>query len=636
MNPPDGPPDPAALREFGDSNVVSLEERKARAGDCLPPDPPFECVGYSDGVCWVICHSQELRGFTDKGLGRNGISMICGDRQDWLLQHYPRPKKPTKANPSPRPDGFRPEAVADAIIAACHRMGVWSPQHKVRGRGAWLGDDGELIVHLGDCLMINGRTAPCGRRGSCVYTVRDRLPRPARAAQPAGPGGPGHELVRHLESWNFRRGRLDRLLMLGAHAQSWLGGAFEFRSHVVVTGDRGTGKTTCLQAMHHMHGPSLVLVSDASPAGLWQTLGNDALPCALDEFENEPGSDRAQAQLRLMRQASSGAVVLRGGADHRSAEFVVRSPFVFASVTMPPLLPQDRSRLVQVDFQPLTRVAYSALGLPELGRRLFRRMIDRWPDLQGRALPLWRAALMRAGWDGRGADLYGTLLAGADVALHDATPADFLADLVAELEETRLAHLADEVPEWRRLLDHLAATVVDPYRRGERQPLGALMLSSAGYGWGAVAREDGIQDPADRSEGQAEAAAGEHDAVTAANALASLGVRIDYREFDDEPYERRWLLIANCHPALSEVFKGTRWQSPPGVTGAWKQTLLRCPGARQLPHVTRFRGVASRAVALPLSAALAGLVGPEPSEGVVDRQRQRFRPDEPTEPGSLH
>ena len=49
--------------------------------------------------------------------------------------------------------------------------------------------------------------------------------------------------------------------------------------------------------------------------------------------------------LKLMRIASSGGLMLRGGDRHNPVEFRARSCFLFSSINTPPLRPQDLSRM---------------------------------------------------------------------------------------------------------------------------------------------------------------------------------------------------------------------------------------------------------------------------------------------------
>jgi len=105
---------------------------------------------------------------------------------------------------------------------------------------------------------------------------------------------------------------------------------------------------------------------------------------------------------------------------------------------MPPLEPQDLSRSAVCELLPLSGTTAPPVP-PEkmraLGASLRRRLIDHWPRLAG-TLETFRAALIEAGHRNRGADQYGTLLACAELVLHDR------------------AHVpAAELTKWKRLLD---------------------------------------------------------------------------------------------------------------------------------------------------------------------------------------
>jgi hypothetical protein len=636
---PGGPRDPRDLRDTsGGAVVVDFHRRRNAAFKHLPEGRPFEPVGVDGDTYYVIDANCRLRAMKPRDMSRNGISSLCGAQQAWLLQHFPRARLRGKGPP----DSFRPEAVADALMAACSEMGVWSPLGRVRGRGWWLDQDGELVVHLGDKLLIRGRLVSCGRQGEYVYDVRPRLPRPAMDRQPGGPGGPGQRFLDLLASFRMRRGDLDRRLLLGMLVCMVMSGALDFCPHLFLTGDRGTGKSTLLTIVRLMLAEMLVQSSDTTAAGLYQQLRHDLLALLLDELENDPDPIKAQKILAIGRTASTGGWLNRGGADHEGMSVYLHSCILAAAIIMPAMRVADHSRWVQVDVMPLQArpgeppPMVDLSGLPELGRALFRRAIEQWGRFRATVLPRWREALMRAGWDSRGADLYGTLLAAGCVALHDETPADEMADLIAQLEGARLQHKAEETPEWRRCADHSLGVHAEPFRRGERRLIGSMLLEGTGYGRGDVSTA-GLVDPSRRSPEEAGRIAGDdHNALDALNGLAAIGIRVMHGAFP-QLRDTRGVAFANNHPGLFEVFKGTHWGSVPGVSGPWRHALLRAPEAYESKRPVRFKGRTSRAVVLPLECVLAGLVGSD-EEGAVFRDHQQaiYRPEIDIDPGELH
>jgi hypothetical protein len=141
---------------------------------------------------------------------------------------------------------------------------------------------------------------------------------------------------------------------------------------------------------------ALIAVSDASAAGVWQKLGHSTLPVILDEVEAEEDNRRGQGLIKFARQAASGGLVLRGGSDHGASEFTARSGFLFSSILIPPLQPQDRSRMAVLELKELQGNSEPNLDtrhLSDLGQRLMRRLVDGWARW-GATLDMYRAALI--------------------------------------------------------------------------------------------------------------------------------------------------------------------------------------------------------------------------------------------------
>jgi hypothetical protein len=129
---------------------------------------------------------------------------------------------------------------------------------------------------------------------------------------------------------------------------------------------------------------------------------------------------------------------------HWPVSFTVRSSFAFLSINMPPLLSQDRSRLAMLELYD--RPCDVALDVPallaearRLGPRLRRRLVDEWPRYPT-TLQAYRAAPVALGHSPRAADQFDTLLARADLVLHNGQPdADFVSKVCAQLAPSDMA-----------------------------------------------------------------------------------------------------------------------------------------------------------------------------------------------------
>jgi hypothetical protein len=441
-------------------------------------------------------------------------------------------------------------------------------------------------VHLGDRVLNGGRIYSWGEIDGRVYPAGASMLGPHPDPQPDGLAGPAQQLLDMLHTWNWRHAEIAPRLMLGWICAAMLGGALKWRPAVWPTGDRGTGKSSLIELVKLVIGPNAAIsTTNTTAAGIRQVVMSKSVPVLLDEMEaQDDGGDAIQRVIELLRQASSGGTGLRGGSDHKGTVFQIRSAMLAASIIVPPLRSQDRSRIAVLELCPLKEGAMAPAMAPAamhmLGQRLLRRMVDAWPRLVDR-LETWRAELgAHAGMDARGQDQYGTLLACADIALHDSDPdPDSLEEIVGRRGQPgglvpMLGDLtADDVQDWRRCLDHLLTAPADAWRGGDRITIGAMVARAAGRVMGS-------------------------DADQAQQALASFGVRVVVE------HRAEWLAVANQHNGMSRVFDKTIWAGRSGATGGWRQTLLRAPGAIPRPASLRFDGPQSRVVLVPLHVAM--------------------------------
>ncbi len=567
------------------------EAEEPRRSGILPEDCPVTPLGVQGNVAWLLDALGQLKGLTPQQLGRRWLAHLFTPHVGYLEKHWPR--LDDKGNAA----GIRSEAAADDLVRACGVLGVWDPYARVRGRGAWRGADGDLVLHLGDRLWMRGALTRPSVRGDVVYPVEAARPAPDATPQPGGDDGPAAELLAMLGTWSWSRPALDPLLLLGWVGAAMVGGALVWRPGAWLTGDRGTGKSTLQELLKHLFGDGqgILSVANTTAAGIRQRVGYASLPVALDELEPEAEGARVTAVIELLRLASSGGTILRGGADHAASDFIARFCFLASSILVPPMRPQDRSRIALLQLQPLDPSQRPPHLNPDLlrtlGRRLLRRIADMWPLLPDR-FTTWREALLAAGYDARGGDQFGTLLACADVLLHDTAPSgDEIAAILDPLVANAVHERAEEMPDWQRCLTHLTTTIANAWRGGEQSTVGTLIARAAGRHIERAAPGQQALNGLPSEEEQ----------MAAQDVLAGYGLRVERLG------EVGWLAVANVHTALAGVYRDTHWRALSGATGAWRQALLRVPGARSSPNPVRFRGVKQRAVLVPLDWALGEL-----------------------------
>lgn len=547
----------------------------------LPDGCPVHPLGMQSGetpTAVYLSASGIISKLAGQAHGLGNLEGLFAPHNKFLWEHWPR-----RTQDGATVNGFKAELVRSDLFAAAGRLGIWDELERVRGPGAWRGAGGELILHLGDRVMMDGELHPWGVLDGMVYPAGPTMLGPAaRTLKGANPTQPGQQVLALLQTWNWRHPTIAPRLMLGWICAAMVGGALKWRPAVWPTGDRGTGKSTLLDACKALLGPNAaVQTANTTAAGIRQAVMARSVPVLLDELESsDDGGDVVQKVIELLRQASSGSIGLRGGADHKGQVFQIRSAMLATSIMVPPLRSQDRSRIAVLDLRPLDSSKpppdVRADRLHALGQQLLRRMVDNWPQLDGR-LATWRAQLeAHAGMDARGADQYGTLLACADLALSDLPPdGELLAEVVGEGLTKMLGELrADDVQDWRRAIDHMLTAPAEAYRGGDRLTLGELVGRAAGHVVGI-------------------------DADDANKALASAGLRVMVQS------GVWWLAVANQHQHLSRVYQGTIWAGRSGTSGGWRQVMLRAPGALVPPNALRFgAGVSQRVVMLPLLVAL--------------------------------
>jgi hypothetical protein len=589
-------------------------ERERQLRD-LPPGIPFQCLGLDAEHFYVIDGDGLFRMLPRDRAGHMLMLGVCGgENQDWAFHHYARWRPVTKGSKDLErvPRSLQPELLGQDIGLLSSLKGSFNPADSVRMQGAWLGDDGDLILHCGDQLWVRGASCPTGLRGEYAYP---RMPRwlPPHD-QPVGPDI-GREVMADFQQWQLGR-YIDAQLMLGWIGLAMLAGAMAVRPNILALGEHGVGKSGFLQRGKDYLGRRMLLTPDATPAGITQRVGLSNMGIGLDEKEAGDDPKRDAQLMAFLRMAYTGGESHRGGQDHHGVSFQLRCPVIAAATREPPMESADRSRNICITVlgppaQRGLRLAYDARR-ETMGTMLLRRLADRWKQIQLETLPAWEGFLRDIGYDGRGADTLGTLLALAWIMREDRAPTQSDADAIADQLHTLLREeRAERTASYDRFLQYLLALSVDPMRKGEWRTILELIKLYAGYGSTPEA-ERRVESDAMRY------AATDDQAIDAGRQLSRLGIRIGRDDNGD-----RTLLIAYQSPVLAEMLRGTFWAGLPGRSSPWAKLLLRAPEARTV-HPVRFASGVARAVELKLGWVLRGVVGPDPEAELV-RWEQRTR-----------
>jgi hypothetical protein len=541
----------------------------------LPPDCPVTPLGVSGNTGWFIDPSGQLQAFV-KPYGKGDIlGLFLGDA-NYLIWAWPRYDKAGII------DGFAAEKANTVLLSACRLKGVWDAVERIFGRGAWFNRRGDLLIHIGEDLVMNTKRLPTGEFDGHVYPTRPSIPGPW-PERIAASENPARLLLPLLRSWNWERPEVDPVLLIGWIGAGYLSGALPWRPAAFITGDKATGKSTLQKLIKLIFGEWLIQAADTSAAGVYQRLGHDSLPVAVDELESEADVRRQKAVLKLARLAASGALMLRGGDRHQGVEFQARSCFLFSSINTPPLEPQDLSRMALLKLRRLPADQAAPVLDPQrlaiLGRMILRRLVDEWGRLS-ETFAAFRGELAAAGMDGRGQDTFGTLLTCFDMIMHEGWSEERLCwpaetgDLVQWrelLQVDSMAEFEDAAENWRLCLDHMLSVPVEAWRNGTRRTVGQVLHEYY--------------------------SASENMTLTQArDLLAQAGLTIVMRE----DYMRRpWLAIPNQNPLTRTLFAGSKWAGDLGAS-VWTGAFRQAPPDLCQPGRAKINGVTGRASLISL------------------------------------
>lgn len=534
----------------------------------IPPDCPIRPLGHHDGTFYVLSASGELRAVSsaklERGNGLQDLFVGAVDGLAWLAREFP----PKRAN---RPVGsWNREDAGTWLMRACTAVGFFDPDTPVRSYGTWRGEGGAAIAHCGTRLY---HTAALPDPAGCEI---------AGAIYPAGPvrGVPADEPADFDEiaairdsvaaMWGWRR-PADADIWLGWIGMAALGAFPTWRSHLWVSGRRGSGKSELIEVADLLLGPmSPNVLNNYSEAGVRQGANNQARAFLFDEAERDAHEGRVEAVIGLLRHMSGGdgSRVTRGSSDHKAVNFSLVGAGYLSSILPGRLEPQDRSRFVMLELgqipQPPDSAGSAEAGarrLAELrdearfqGPRLWRRMLDQALRWDG-AFNTYSALVQRMGGEHRDGATIGALLAGRDLLLFDDPP-----------DDERLAAARE-----------IAAPLVDDARAASEEGEGEMcwrhLLGGTVFATGGVMKSlaevivDTIGDTYDNTK-----------------LLGRYGMRWD-------PARDVLYLVSSPHPQLDRIFSGKRWGQ-----GGHRQALLMLDGVQPADRTIRIGGSKVRAL----------------------------------------
>lgn len=543
----------------------------------MPPKCPITVLGMKGDSVYVISATGNLHEVTR--WDQPTLVKLFAPYTNYLVWAWPAMGKSEGVDEDghplpPKVKRLERDRAITAIITEAGRKGIFDPQDNVRGRGGWKTDDGQFIWHSGTSLWMVETTLDRETGRSKTWKLKRAQPteymghfykRDSNTLDPwqadvSANDSPAHEILQDFKTWNWERPYLDPLLMLGWICSGFMGAALSVRPILFTTGGAGVGKSTLHGVIKAIYGSLLYSTANTTAAGIYQNIGQDSRPVAVDEFEAKANSLKEQGIIELARQSYSGAKLYRGGQNHEGVEFELRSSFLFSAILHPPLSHQDKTRMAILNLSKLNKNHGKDVAVKEeWGRMLLRQVMDGWQDFNNYILPKWRRILAdpRLPFDARAIDTYGTLLACAELLVgeHGLVDAglrrdDLVSDRVAidydHLIDTLQAATAGEMAErnekWQDVIERVMSTSIDQWKGGEKFTVGRA-----------------IQLLEEKT----------NDLQTARDMLATVGLGL---RAVGKPTVGYGLAIPYSDPKVDRIFEGTDY-----LKGGWTLALKQAP-----------------------------------------------------------
>ena len=452
------------------------------------------------------------------------------------------------------------------LINACNLLGVFSDEDS-RGVGVWE-DDGKFIVNTGKRIVGDGIDVPTSVfQGEKIYVsgkgVIDMKSKPLTTDEARRLYDLNHSLV-------WKRDCYAKLLS-GWLVVSGVGGALDWRPHIFITGQSGSGKSTVMDNIVKplMNGIGVLFDGSSTEAGVRNRIGCSSRPFVMDEAEGETMKDRTsmEAIIGLFRKASSGAVIANA-----NSIFNARSCACFAAINPKLKETADKARITLLELEinkskdkdkHFRKLMLDIDGLINKGfdKRLFKFAFENLDVLMDNIKSFRSASTILFG-SARTADQMAPMLAGAYLLTN----------------QERIS--VEDAIEWINQDDWDWFTSIAEEHDSEKL-LTHIMTSRIPYTVHGMRREGSIGDLVEHVDQQCEGFEDVH------RGLKAYGVKI----------EDGYILIANSSPNMARLVNDTPWNP-------WARTLGDFKDSHNCNNVAVYfsNGFRSKVKAIPLSA----------------------------------
>ena len=259
------------------------------------------------------------------------------------------------------------KAAANWVLDTCEKLKVYDSS-KLRGNGIWRDGEKDIVVHLGDKLLVNGEEMQLNQYHSkYVYSQRPRkieMPKIHISKEEK------ELMIRCAKAFNWKDPEAPTIV-LSFIITSIMAAFLRWRPHIYITGPAGVGKSTVQEMFikRCLDGLCIQPEGDTTEPGLRSWIRNDSLPVIFDEAEGDGEASIAKMKnvMRFARSnsSSSGGEIAKGSVDQHGVRFQAQSMFSFSSINTIEMNKQDRDRITKIEL-----AGKSDMSWPELEKLL--------------------------------------------------------------------------------------------------------------------------------------------------------------------------------------------------------------------------------------------------------------------------
>lgn len=287
---------------------------------------PFKCLGFNNGTYYYFSDLENQIVELTASAHTMANIMRLADYEDWRQWASSFSMNVSQSQLVTLATNF--------MLKKCRERGLFLEEDKVRGAGAWM-DRGRVVIHCGDHLYVDGKreemyTFNARNNTDYVYIMA------AKVMKPAGKPLTSAQAIKLREICDMPNWETP---MSGSLLAGWIVSApvcaiLNWRSHIWITGQSGTGKSTVVNRIirNVLRDVAFSFEGGTTEPAIRALMGHDARPMIYDEAEPDKNNTTTMSNvLGLTRIASSGGVVRKYGQKNFRAQYAA----CFSSIIPP-------------------------------------------------------------------------------------------------------------------------------------------------------------------------------------------------------------------------------------------------------------------------------------------------------------